>query len=625
MRRREPSSVLLALLIAFLLVAAACGDSDDDGGNAAGTEDSTSTESGSESPETPAGGEEGGRRLPAGESHVEDDEGEPVKGGTLVYGIEADTANPWPHYRASLATAGYVMINSVTDPLFTATPDGDIAPMLVESYTPNADFTQWTYKIRNGIKFHDGTPLDGKAVEFNLEACQYSALSGPALMVVDSVESSGQDVIIKTRTPAVALPRLTTERACAYMFSPTWLGSLPDIPQRKQGVAVYDAALAATPANGDPTKPVGLGAFTFQSYTPGNGNSFKLVRNEDYWRGPNGITGEDLPYLDAVEGVASVDIDSRGNGLRSGQFDIIHSSNADAISQFEDDGDFEVIATSHFGDTDHIMFNVAEGDTDPKGANASSPLLNVHCRRALAAATDVERLIEDRAAGLTLQANGPFGPGMLGYLDDTGYPTYDPKVAQDEMDTCLSELGRDRIEFTYNTTNDPFNVETNTLIISMWQETFGDQVAATITPIEQGQYIGLALTGNFQAFAWRNFGGIDPWTQNYWWASASSAPIGSLALNFGRFKDPEIDAAIQVLASNPDEAARQEAAESINRRFGEQVYNLWTTWTLWAVIEAPYVNGLESNALPDGGEGLGLAFSGRHLMNQIWCDDGRCE
>ena len=87
------------------------------------------------------------------------------------------------------------------------------------------------------------------------------------------------------------------------------------------------------------------------------------------------------------------------------------------------------------------------------------------------------------------------------------------------MDTCLAELGTDTIEFTFNTTNDPFNVETNTLIISMWQEAFGDPVRRTITPIEQGQYIGLALTGTFKALGWRNHGGIDPDQQRLWWQS----------------------------------------------------------------------------------------------------------
>ena len=44
----------------------------------------------------------------------------------------------------------------------------------------------------------------------------------------------------------------------------------------------------------------------------------------------------------------------------------------------------------------------------------------------------------------------------------------------------------------------------------MWDEAFGDQVRATITPIEQGQYIGLALTGSFQALGWRSHFGADP-------------------------------------------------------------------------------------------------------------------
>ena len=75
----------------------------------------------------------------------------------------------------------------------------------------------------------------------------------------------------------------------------------------------------------------------------------------------------------------------------------------------------------------------------------------------------------------------------------------------------------------------------------MWQEAFGDQVNANITPIEQGQYIGLALSGDFDVFAWRNHGGTDPDQQLLWWISAASAPIGGQALNFGRFSDEVID------------------------------------------------------------------------------------
>ena len=629
------------LAVAGLLVASCGGSDDDDGGSAPddssatseATDDTGSTDSAApdatdgddsgDTGDTGDSGDDGGDAAPAGEGVG--DEGEPTQGGDLVFGIEADTANLFAPYAASYATAGYVMLTSLSDPLFTVNDDGEVEPVLVESFGANEDYTEWTFTLRDGISFHDGTPLDGAAVEFNIETCQYSPLTGSALTTISDVSSEGQDVIITTNGPQVAIPFGFLERQCAYMMSPEWLGSLADVPQRTEGSPIYDAELAATPADGNPQQPVGLGAFVFESYTPGNGNSFRAVRNEDYWRGPNGITGENLPYLDSIEAVVAVDVDSRANALRSGQFDLIHTSNTDTVAQFIDDDSLETITSSTFGDTNYLMLNVAQGEDDPDGANADSPMINVHCRRALAHATDLERLAEERGAGLVEPANGPFGPAQLGYLEDSGYPAYDPDAANTEIDTCLSELGKESVEFSFNTTNDPFNVETNSLVISMWKEVFGDKVDASIEPIEQGQYIGLALTGAFNAFAWRNHGGVDPATQAYWWQSSSSGPIGALALNFGRVRDDDIDAALKTLQSEPDPELRKEAAENLNRVFGEQVYNLWTSWTVWAIIEQPFVNGVESNVLPDGGEGVGLAFSGRHQMNQIWCDGGVCD
>jgi hypothetical protein len=62
----------------------------------------------------------------------------------------------------------------------------------------------------------------------------------------------------------------------------------------------------------------------------------------------------------------------------------------------------------------------------------------------------------------------------------------------------------------------------------------------------------------------------------------------------------------------------------VNRQFGEQAYNWWLNTTVWAVIEAPYVNGIESNTLPDGTAGTGLVGAARHNMAQLWCDEGDC-
>lgn len=626
--RRSASVRALAAASLLALIAAACAGDDDDG--AGEPEDATS--------ETPAGdtgdsGDTGTGDTGTNDTGDGEEAGEPVHGGHLVYGVEADTDNPWPPFAASYATSGYIPLSAITDSLFVADADAQPAPHLAESAEPNDDYTEWTIEIREGIEFHDGTPLDAEAVKFNIETCVGSPLTGTAYSEVGDITAEGQTVTIQTRTgPWVKLPVYFQQGACGHMLSKEWLQSLPDVPHRNEESPYYDEELAATPADGDPAAPVGVGAFVFESYQPGNGNSFTAVRNENYWRGPNGITGEELPYLDSIEAVVAVDIDSRANALRSGQFDVIHTANADSIAEFQDDDNFETEASDLFGDTGYLMMNVAEGtnylteaELDPEDANADNPLLTLACRKALAHATDRDRIAEERGAGIIQPANGPFPPGSVGHLDDSGYPEYDPAAAQEEMDACLAEQGTDQIQFSFNTTNDPFNVETNQLIISMWQEVFGDQVQADIQPIEQGQYIGLALFGDFDMFGWRNHGGTDPDQQILWWTSLGSTPIGAQALNFGRFNDEVIDENLAIIRTDPDPDARAAAAEEVNRRFGEQVYNLWTTWTLWGVISTDYVNDKFQMSLPDGGESLGLAMSGRHPVAQIWCEGGSCE
>ena len=266
------------------------------------------------------------------------------------------------------------MLRGISDSLFAVDVDGKMVPYLVESVDHNADYTQWTLHVRDGITFHDGTPLDGAAVKFNIDTCRASPLTATAYLPIDTIEASGQDVTITLRGgPWTALPAYFGYGSCGYMFSPQWLGSLPDVPQRNPQSPVYDAALAATPADGDPQQPVGLGAFMYESYTPGNGNSFVAVRNPDYWRGPNGITGEQLPYLDGIEYVVAVDEDSRSRAVLAGDFDIMMTSMGDTIDRFLDDDEMEVNSSTRFGDTGYFLLNLAAGALDPEGTNASQP------------------------------------------------------------------------------------------------------------------------------------------------------------------------------------------------------------------------------------------------------------
>ncbi|WP_419865480.1 ABC transporter substrate-binding protein [Candidatus Poriferisodalis sp.] len=403
-----------------------------------------------------------------------------------------------------------------------------------------------------------------------------------------------------------------------------------------------EAALAN--ANGDPSAPVGLGAFRYVSYTPGNGNSFTAERNPDYWRGENGITGENLPYLDEIEFVVAVDIQGRSNGLKAGQFDIIHTANADEISKYEGDEDFVLLQANDYGETSHNLINVASGvnpwlqavrgaaepiPMDPLGLNAANPLVHRSCRKAMAHAFDGERFANERHQGLVQVANGPFPPGSVGYLEDSGFPAYDVDAARAEFEQCKADSGQNPVAFAFNTTNDAFNVESNELIVSMWDDAFGDELAVSIAPIEQGQYIGLALAGVFQMQGWRNHGGVDPSEQWYWWSPFTASPVDpsvpELALNFGRFLDPAIFDALNVIRHVPDPEARRAAAEAINRSFAENVWNLWTYWTLWGVIANPRVQNITDLPIPDNAENTFPVISGKHHLTQIWCTDGNCQ
>ena len=619
-------SKLLAVLLALALVAAACGSGDDE------TTDETAPDD-EQQQQVEADREE---NAAEGEDTREVEEG-PTHGGRLVYGIEADSANPWTHYATSCAISCRMIFRVITDGLFVTDENGEIQPYLAETVEPNDDFTEWTMTIREGISFHDGTPLDGAAVKYNIDTCRLSPLTGPAFFGLDEVTSEGQSVTLKYAAPEALGPKSLRTEVCGMMFSPEWMQTLSNNP-----LLTEEEAAAAT---GDPSSPVGLGPFKFVSYTPGNGNSFIAERNEDYWRGsgPNSLTDEGLPYLDSVELVVAVDIQGRSNGLKAGQFDIMHTANADEIAKYEGDNDFVLLQANDFGETSYILLNTAEGENavlgtvrgeasplimDPGDLNSSNPLTHLSCRRALAHAIDQQRVADERWAGIAAVANGPFPPGSIGYLADSGYPQFDLEAAAAEWETCKTDHGTVPVAFSFNTTNDAFNVETNELTASMWTDAFGDEVDVSITPIEQGQYIGLALAGVFQAQGWRNHAGVDPTEQWYWWNQATASPIApevpELALNFGRFQDEAMDEQFTIIRQNPDPAARKAATEEVNRLFAENVWNFWYVWTVWGIMANPRVQNITGLEIPGYGPSKPV-IAGKHHVAQIWCTEGDCQ
>ncbi len=553
---------LLALLLGLAMLAAACGGDDDGGGDNA-SPDTSEQPGGSTTTAAPV------------------DEGTPQPGGKLVYGLEADTATPWTPAKSVCAISCHMVMRSVYDPLTLFAEDGTVHPNLLESFSSNDDFTEWTLVPRQGVTFHDGTPFNAEAIKANLDAHKASFLTAKALLNLDSVEVVDGNAVAHMKSPWARFPVFLSGQI-GYMASPTWLAA-----------AANDVSLEA--------KPVGTGPFVFKSYEPGG--SFIATKNADYWRADEG-----LPYLDQIEFRVLADVQSRKNALLSGEIDIMHTSNGDTIKELRDESSIELTETSAYGETNYTLMMVD---------NPDSPLSDVRIRKALAYALDSQVLIDRRGGGIEQVANGPFSPQQIGYLEDSGFPDYDPEQAKKLVEEYKTDKGiSGPVKVSYTTTTDPYNLGTAELLKQFWEQV---GFSVDLAQIEQSQFIVTALTGDFEMFGWRNHGGVDPDSQRIWWHSETADPIGSLALNFGRIKDDVIDANLDKLRQTTDKATIKEAAEAINRQFADQVYDIWTSWTVWGIAKKPSVNGLDTFTLPDGSNTLpGNGIGGSHQVAQLW-------
>ena len=555
---------IAAALLALGLVAGACGGTDDSGGGGGGGGDSD-------------------------EAQGDPDEGTtPVRGGTLIYAREAETSSPWTPAQMICDTSCHQAIRGIYDTLTYVGEDLEAHPFLLESFEPNATFDQWTFVARDGITFHDGTPFDADAMMDHFERMRASTLVGNAIQAITDVQKVDDMTIqISMDTPWVDFPIYFAAQP-GYVASPTWL-------------AAVDAQTA------DATEPVGTGPFVFAEYNPGD--NFRMTKNEDYWlEAPD---GEPYPYLDEIEFLVQEEDATRSRALQSGEVDITHTDRGPDIEdlrQAADAGTLEVYEMDTRQGVTYALINVA----------ADSPLQDVEVRRAFAMAVDQEFRNESRSAGVFDIANGPFSPGTMGYLEDTGYPAYDPEGAAAIVEEY--EAANGPIEFSYRTTADPDNA----LTVELISQNLADVgIDVTIDQTEQGEFIQQAVLGNFEVFTWRGGGAIDPETERVWWHSEDADPIGEIALNFGRFQDDVIDENLQVLRESQDEAERTTAAENINRRFGEQVYNVWADWIFWIMAYQNDVHGVQTPlVLPDGSPGLvqGVGANGAISLPQIWKD-----
>lgn len=226
--------------------------------------------------------------------------------------------------------------NSVLETLTIKNEKGKIVPYLVEAWSSSADFKSWTFKLRQGIKFHDGEELTSKTVQTNILANlglikaftgKGQAASLPAIAWLDF---AGINAAVNKRRPTVPVDGAAAIAAKyanffkiidTYSFQFNLAAPKPNFPYNlwNEGrTTIMSSASLMSPSCGT-TVAAGTGPFMVKSKGT-DPNTTVLVANPNYWR--KAKDGSSLPKASTVTFKTVGDAAQRVNALRSGQADI---------------------------------------------------------------------------------------------------------------------------------------------------------------------------------------------------------------------------------------------------------------------------------------------------------------
>jgi len=561
---RKIGAGLVAVALVMVMLFAACGSSGGGGGNPKGGEATTQGLTG-------AGG----------------DEGKPTPGGTITFALPAESTGGWCLPEAQLAISGIQVARAIYDYLAVPNDKNEYVPDLADKITPNADYTKWTIHIRSGIKFHDGTDLTGAVVKDNLDAYRGKLATRKPLLftfvfpyIKDVTVTDPMTVVVDLTKPWSSFP--------ASLYSYGRLGIMAE-KQLRDGKNCFEDM-------------IGTGPFMFKGDWVRN-DHLTVVRNPNYWRKDQ--YGQKLPYLDSITFKPVTETSTLVNGLTSKQFNLALTDDDVAISQLQptvDSGSLAMLKSGLFPEVAYNLFN-----------DAKPPFNNILARKAFAYSVNREEYNRIANKGLLQLASGPFGPGTLGYLADTGLPSYDPTMAKSFVQQYTAETHQP-LSFTYSTTSDPIAL-TNAQLIQKYVQAAGMKM--NIKQVDEATLINNAIYGTFQASAWRNHPGFDPDTQWVWWhcdAQPADAPgsthVGTddathvtgnncdNPVNFSRFNDEVINSNFEKARATGDVSVRKAAYEAINREFAKQLWDGWGYWSLWTMPGQTNVKGLLGLKLP---------------------------
>jgi peptide/nickel transport system substrate-binding protein len=470
-------------------------------------------------------------------------EAEPQSGGRLVFATNVEPSCFDPQISAQDATN--MLARSVVDSLVEQLPDGTFEPWLAESFDVSEDVTQFTFHLRSGITFSDGTPFNAEAVKFNLDRIADPATQSQyAISLLGPYEST------------TVIDNLTAQVNFTEGFSPF----LQALSQPNLGIQSPTALQANAPC--DP--PVGSGPFIFKEVNPQE--SVILERNPNYTSAPPTATHAGPAYLDELEYRWVPDDAVRVGSLTSGQVDVSDVIPPKDVEDLVGQGYTQLSAVSP--GLPYVIF-----------VNSSNaPWDDIRVREAFRASLDIDGIVDALYFGQKPRAWSPLSPTTLGY-DPSLEGSWQQDI--DRANTLLDEAGW--------TWDGDFRVKDGQTLVARWpipggadrdqrteiQQLIKEQARAVgidvqIESVGIGPYLE-AIQNNQYDLGDFSFVRSDPDTLRIMFESTNVPTPERIAQNFAHVNSPEVDAWANQAAQTLDPAARTELYTKIQQWITQNV------------------------------------------------------
>lgn len=471
---------------------------------------------------------------------------EPVSGGTLVWGHSETTQNLDMHQTGTASTSR--VLQNIHDSIVTINSDMEVVPQLAESFEISDDGLTYTFHLRDGVMFHDGSTMTAEDVVYSFERLrdpETGAVNFEVFNDVDAIESpDDMTVVIRMSRPNAPFLARVAENGAGVII-PAGSGDI-------QGET-----------------PIGAGAFEFVRRE--FGNEVELARFDDYWDGP--------AYLDGILAREITEPTVRLTGLRTGELHFINDIPAERVAEVEADPDLQVVTWAPLN-FDFVNFNHdVELFQDPR------------VRQAFDLIIDKELLMQGALWGQGTTTPTPSFPNDASRNGDLVQRAQDIEQAR----ALLAEAGYPpgTLDVVFKvTTNYPYHVE-SAQIIAEWARQAG--VNMTIEQLTWADWLSQVWVDRDFEMTMMNFFTI--WEPDRLYYSLYHTTGG---FNYRNISDPLIDELAEAARGEVDPDARTEIYQQIQQHIFDEALDVLLWYRNGSIAAQPSVGGLDTVVHPNG-------------------------